>query len=109
MKDLIKQIEALKWTGSSEYMIAYDAAILEVLAILQSLPEPIRAKAWHKKGTDEYYHSEYEVWWTSALPMLLSKEATEEEWNKMAEKGNALWMPPDAELVSLEIYVKPNL
>ena len=75
----------------------------------QSLPEPIRCKALRKKGTDDYYHTEYEVWWTFALPMLLSKEATEEEWNLMVENGNALPLPPDAELVSLEIYVKPNL
>ena len=113
MKDLIKQIEGLKKESAfspigDNPLPYYNRAINDVLAILQSLPEPIRAKAWHKKGTDEYYHSEYEVWWTSALPMLLSKEATEEEWNLMVENGNALPLPPDAELVSLEIYVKPE-
>ena len=109
MKDLIEKIEALKididefrkMNPSQDNLIVAihkNETIDCVLEILQSLPSPIQAKALRKMGTDKWYitsDADYEVW---DYPDIWSK-------NILLKPSDA---PLDAELIDIEIYVKPK-
>ena len=96
--ELIKQIKELETVDNSYY----NDAINDVLKIINTLPEPIRAKALRKQGTVNiwyYWVLNADEWMEWTLPNLL-------QFN--TEEINIYKVPPDAELVDIEIYIKPK-
>ena len=108
--DLIEKIEALlhlhfceqegllSGKPTAEQWFNAVNELSDELERIKSLPSPILAKALRKKGTDKWYitsDADYEVW---DYPDIWSK-------NILLKPSDA---PLDAELIDIEIYVKPK-
>ena len=76
--------------------------VTPVLRIINSLPSLIRCKALRKQGTDEWYFLKDDARHFEARRF---PDCWPDDFTNKTILRNA---PPDAELVSLVIYVEPN-
>ena len=102
--ELIKQLEAKKFNNENDLLsCARDVGIDIAIEIINALPEPIRAKALKKGGTSYYYDFDGAIgdYIVRGYPEILS------ETDIKLLKENTI-LPANAELLDIEIYIKPK-
>jgi len=101
--DLIKQLEAAKSIIYDSPALNFNNGIDTAIEIINALPEPIRAKALKKGGTSYYYDFDGAIgdYIVRGYPEILS------ETDIKLLKENTI-LPANAELLDIEIYIKPK-
>jgi hypothetical protein len=107
MKVLIEKIEAKKQTAATPHGMVDVVKLKDVQALLQSLPEPIRAKALMWRGKFITWNQEMGAFVPTDLPEPLNQNETIEHTKECM--GDDL---PNDEIIMVDLEIRviePNL